>query len=47
MPRPKNRTLYSYNPCMENRSVLRIFFGGRGALQDVYREWPTSRFGAV
>ena len=29
-------------------SVLRIcFFFGRGALQDVCREWPTSRFAAV
>ena len=25
---------------------LRFFFG-RGALQDVYREWPTSRFAPV
>ena len=24
-----------------------LFFFWRGALQDVYREWPTSRFGAV
>ena len=23
------------------------FFFGRGALQDVYREWPTSRFAPV
>ena len=24
-----------------------FFFGGRGALQDVCRQWPTSRFAAV
>ena len=23
------------------------FFFGRGTLQDMYREWPTSRFAAV
>ena len=27
--------------------VLRIFFFGRGTLQDMCREWPTSRFAAV
>ena len=27
-------------------SVSRFFFG-RGTLQDMYREWPTSRFAAV
>ena len=27
--------------------LCRIFFLGRGALQDVCREWPTSRFAAV
>ena len=27
--------------------MLKIFWGGRGTLQDMYREWLTSRFAAV
>ena len=30
-----------------NLNLCYGFFFGRGALQDMYREWPTSRFAAA